>query len=102
MSRQVHKLVEDLKEKYEANRIPAETPWKDVELILKQYFPESYKKKRGSHITIHDDRLRSPVSPRGTLTICHRQGRIVIKPYVKNLIEAIIFMEEMHGEQERP
>jgi len=33
MSRQVDKLVQDLKEKYETNRIPAETPWRDVELI---------------------------------------------------------------------
>ena len=102
MSRQVEKLVQDLKEKYKANRLPAETPWRDVELILKEYFPRTYKKKRGSHVTIHDDRLRSPANPSGTLTICHRQGRIVIKPYVKNLIEAIIFMEEMQGEQERP
>jgi len=102
MSRQVEKLVQDLKEKYKANRIPAETPWKDVELILKQYFPQGYKKKRGSHITVHDTRLLSPANASGTLTICHRQGRTVIKQYVKNLIEAIIFMEEMQGEQERP
>jgi hypothetical protein len=37
MSRQVDKLVQDLKEKYETNRIPAEIPWRDVELILEQY-----------------------------------------------------------------
>ena len=102
MSRQVEKFVQDLKEKYKANRLPAETPWRDVELILKEYFPQTYKKKRGSHVIIHDDRLRSPANPTGTLTVCHRQGRTVIKPYVKNLIEAIIFMEEMQGEQERP
>lgn len=73
-----------------------DAPVDHVEAILATYFPKRHRKKPGSHITVHHDKLigREGFGPLGDFTICVTGGQRVKGIYLRRLALAVSMIQE--------
>ncbi len=60
----------------------------EVLIVIEKYF-QSYDYKKGSHVVVTDSRITSGF-PREGFTIPIKNGRKVIKHYLKRLMKALV------------
>lgn len=80
---------------------PTESPIDHVMAILNRYFPDGIIHKRGSHITVKDERLagRKEFGPLGHLEIPVKHGQYVKREYLKKLASAVKIVQSLEDNE---
>jgi len=80
---------------------PVDAPVDQVEAIFVRYLPDGYRKKPGSHVTVHHNRLIGceGFGPLGDFTICVNRGQRVKGFYLKLLAQAVYIIEEVRNDE---
>lgn len=74
------------------NNTPKEAPKKEVLAVIKRFF-DDWSHGTGSHIAIHDDRLKGhPKCFNGDFTVVVKGGQKVPGQYLKRLAKIIEFL----------
>ncbi len=87
-----------LYEKWVANP-PREVRLQEIKTVLNHYFPDMWDQTRGSHIVVRCEALKSSrdFQPHGEFDIPVKGGQKVKGHYVKTLIKAIDFIDELES-----
>jgi hypothetical protein len=86
-------------EKWKSSKQPV--PKHEVISVVERYFPDSYEYKSGSHIVVRHPMLKgiNGFGHRGEFVIAIKGGKKVKPVYLKTLIEAIEYLEELNASQ---
>lgn len=91
--------IEKKIEKWKGAKQPV--PKDEVIAVVKRYFPDSYEYKSGSHILVRHPMLKGidGFGSRGEFVIAIKGGQKVKPVYLKTLVEAIEYLEELNVSQ---
>jgi hypothetical protein len=88
--------AEEIVEEWRTRR-PKEVRLRDVEKVLKHFFPDQHRKGKGSHIVVEHPMLRGVpgYGAKGDFDIPVKNGRVVKFPYINKLVQTIELLREM-------